>query len=80
MINKQLSKEFYFEVLSELEPSQLYYELGISGDVPFEEVDWDSIIPSFFDMRWEQMDKADKESYTAEAMVWCDEGGVLVGV
>ncbi len=80
MINKQLSKEFYLDVLSEMDPGDVYYELGVSAELPMNEVDWDKIIDAFFEMRWEQMDDSDKESYTADALQFCDENGILVGV
>lgn len=64
-INKELSYQFYYDSLSELEPEELYWELGI--DPKQEEVDWDTVVPNFFEMRWEQMDDSDREAYTSFA-------------
>ena len=79
-IDKDLSKEYFLDVLSEMEPHELYELLGVSSGIPDDDTDWDQITDSFFEMRWGLMSETDKDHYTAEARERCGDDGVYCGV
>ena len=72
MINKELSKEYFLDVLSEMEAQELHELLG----APEVDTDWDVLADNFFEMRWGLMTDTDKEYYTAEARESVGEDGV----
>ena len=75
-INKSLAKEYFLDVLSEMETQELYELLGVSSGIPEVDTDWDRITDEFFNMRWNLMSESDKNHYTAEARESIGKNGV----